>query len=100
MRRGLVATLFPIKDVGSARVMLVKARSLLAAKVISEPEALARRANAMRRTCKLGNAAAGPAVLVVGSGAKASLGEWPRLALRYKRQATASHSLFRQRLAR
>ena len=57
MRRGLnFDTLFPISDPASARLMLVKARCLLAAEVISETEALevARRANAIQRTCKAG----------------------------------------------
>jgi hypothetical protein len=57
MRRGLnFETLFPIKDAASARLMLVKARCLLAAEVIREPEALevVRRANAIRSTCKGG----------------------------------------------
>jgi hypothetical protein len=62
MRRGLdLDTLFPIKDAASAGLMLVKARCLLAAEVISEPEGLevARRANAIRGTCKAGINASG-----------------------------------------
>jgi hypothetical protein len=57
MRRGLnFDTLFPIQDAPSARLMLVKARCLLAAEVISEPDALevARRAIAFRRRCNGG----------------------------------------------
>jgi hypothetical protein len=62
MRRGLnFDTLFPMKDPASARLMLVKARCLLAAEVISESEALevARRANAIRSACEAGINASG-----------------------------------------
>ena len=58
MRRGLdFDTLFPITDPASARLMLVKARCLLAAEVISETETLevARRANESGAPAKLGS---------------------------------------------
>jgi hypothetical protein len=62
MRSGLnFDTVFPIKDPASARLMLLKARCLLAAEVISEPDALevVRRASAIQGTCKAGIAASG-----------------------------------------